>query len=90
MNQYLLDCEKEISEKDQKVRSILIDEFSKLPIEFLSKMRHFQPQIGCPNKCGFCSQFSGNVIESFTLCDLKNIISAIKYTAQKYVSKKPY
>lgn len=90
MNQYLLDCEKEISEKDQKVRSILIDEFSKLPIEFLSKMRHFQPQIGCPNKCGFCSQFSGNIIESFTLCDLKNIISAIKYTAQKYVTKKPY
>ena len=90
MKKYLLDCEIDSNEKDQIVRRKLIKEFSVLPKEFLSKMRHFQPQVGCPNKCGFCSQFSGNKIESFTIDDLKNVICAIKYTAQKYVSNKPY
>lgn len=90
MNKYLLDCEKTIDNINNEKRKKLIDEFLKLPKEFLSKMRHFQPQIGCPNKCGFCSQFSGNKVESFTLVDLKNIICAIKYVAKNYVSEKPY
>ena len=46
MKKYLLDCEIDSNEKDQIVRRKLIKEFSVLPKEFLSKMRHFQPQVG--------------------------------------------
>lgn len=90
MDRYLLDCEKTIDSINNGKRKQLIDEFSKLPKEFLSKMRHFQPQVGCPNKCGFCSQFSGSKVESFSFVDLKNIVCAIKYVAKKYVLEKPY
>lgn len=80
----LLSDEKKISNSDLEIRKKLYDEFCELPVTFLSKMRHFQPQIGCFNNCSFCSKFSICKSEFWSLDSLRNIISALKYTARKY------
>ncbi len=41
----LLSDEMIISEEDFIERKKLIEKFSKFPVEFFSKLRHFQPQI---------------------------------------------
>lgn len=82
--EFLLSDEKNISNEDLDIRKKLYDEFCELPVTFLSKMRHFQPQIGCFNNCSFCSKFSICKSECWTLDSLRNVISALKYTARKY------
>ena len=80
----LLSDEKIVSEEDLKIRQELYELFNTLPITFLSKMRHLQPQIGCFNNCSFCSKFSVCKSEYWSERTLKNIICALKKTAQKY------
>ncbi len=81
---FLLSDEKEISSNDYEIRKKLYEEFTNLPVSFVSKMRHLQPQVGCFNRCSFCSKFSVCKSEYWTLSTLRNIISAIKYTSQNY------
>ncbi len=81
---FLLRDEEQISEKDWEMRSKLYNEFLALPEEFVSKMRHLQPQIGCFNNCGFCSKFSVCKSEYWDIESLRNIIAALKYTALEY------
>lgn len=83
---FLLSDEKEISLRDFKIRKTLYDEFMNLPENFVSKMRHLQPQIGCFNNCGFCSKFSVCKSEYWKEDSLRNIVSAIKYTSKNYTS----
>ncbi len=81
---FLLSDEKEISSSDYEIRKKLYEEFADLPVSFVSKMRHLQPQVGCFNRCSFCSKFSVCKSEYWTLSTLRNIISALKYTSQNY------
>ena len=60
MKRELLSDESDISDYDHKEREELIKEFSKMPVEFFSKLRHFQPQIGCLNACSICSKYAGS------------------------------
>ena len=83
---FLLSDEKNISSKDLEIRKKLYDEFMELPITFVSKMRHLQPQVGCFNNCGFCSKFSVCKSEYWSLSSLRNIISALKYTSKNYTN----
>lgn len=83
---FLLSDEDTITNSDLAIRKKLYDEFMNLPEEFLSKMRHFQPQVGCFNNCGFCSKFSVCKSDYWDEKNLRNIISAIKYTALNYTS----
>ena len=83
---FLLSDEEQISSKDLEMRSKLYNTFMELPIEFVSKMRHLQPQIGCFNNCGFCSKFSVCKSEYWKLDTLRNVIAALKYTALEYTS----
>lgn len=86
MMNYLLSDEKTITNNDLEIRQKLSEEFMDLPIDFLSKMRHLQPQVGCFNNCGFCSKSSVCKSEYWPESSLRNIISAIKTTAQNYTS----
>ena len=83
---FLLNDEKEISKEDLEIRKKLYEEFMDLPVTFVSKMRHFQPQVGCFNNCGFCSKFSVCKSEYWDLPALRNIICALKYTAKNYTN----
>ncbi|MBE6146328.1 MAG: hypothetical protein E7171_06855 [Firmicutes bacterium] len=84
MNNYLLSDETFITEEDLRIRRQLYYKFMELPKEFVSKMRHLQPQIGCFNNCGFCSKFSVCKSEYWNEVSLRNVISALKRTAQNY------
>lgn len=84
MNSYLLSDEVSITEEDLKIRRQLYYKFMELPKEFVSKMRHLQPQIGCFNNCGFCSKFSVCKSEYWDERSLRNVISALKRTSQNY------
>lgn len=86
---FLLNDEKTISDNDYKIRKELYDTFITLPSDFLSRMRHFQPQIGCFNNCSFCSKFSVCKSEHWNESTIRNIISAIKYAALNYTHDEP-
>lgn len=81
---FLLNDETIISEQDYSIRKKLYDKFSSLPQDFLSKMRHLQPQVGCFNNCSFCSKSSVCKSEFWNEKSLRNIISALKYSAMNY------
>ena len=81
---FLLSDEREITAKDYEIRKLLHDEFCSLPENFVSKMRHLQPQVGCFNNCSFCSKFSVCKSEYWSLSSLRNIIAALKYTSKRY------
>lgn len=83
-SKYLLSDETSITEEDLRIRRQLYYKFMELPKEFVAKMRHLQPQIGCFNNCGFCSKFSVCKSEYWNEQSLRNIISAIKRTALNY------
>ena len=84
---FLLQDEESISSRDLEIRTQLYDRFMNLPKEFVSKMRHLQPQVGCFNNCGFCSKFSVCKSEYWDEESLRNIVSALKVTAHQYTSE---
>ncbi len=86
---FLLNDETNISNDDYKIRKQLYNEFQMLPPDFLARMRHFQPQIGCFNNCSFCSKFSVCQSEYWGVSAIRNVISAVKYTALNYVHDEP-
>lgn len=81
--EFLLSDEKEITETDFKERKKLVDEFLKMPEDFFSKLRHFQPQIGCLNACKICSKFAGTTTEYWTESRQRNVVAALKYSTPK-------
>jgi len=81
---FLLSDEKAITLEDLNIREELYNRFMNLPKEFVSKMRHLQPQVGCFNNCSFCSKFAVCKSEYWDEKSLRNIISALKYTAKEY------
>lgn len=84
---FLLSDESIIEKEDLLIRHQLYNEFKKFPKDFLSKMRHFQPQIGCFNNCSFCSKFSVCASEYWSEKTLRNIVSALKEVAKGYTNK---
>ena len=83
---FLLSDETAITKENQNSRQYLYNKFMELPKDFLSKMRHFQPQVGCFNNCSFCSKFSVCKSEYWNESSLRNVISALKNTAQNYTN----
>lgn len=78
---YLLTDETYINDVDYIEREKLIHEFKKMPEEFFSKMRHFQPQIGCLNACKICSKTANARVEFWGERRVRNIIAALKYSS---------
>ena len=78
---YLLSDEKQICDDDYKEREKLCSEFKKMPIEFFSKLRHFQPQIGCLNACSICSKYASTNVSCWNISRIRNIIAALKYSS---------
>lgn len=67
-----------VSVDDRQRRQFLIDQLRTLPREALQTMRHFQPQVGCLNRCSFCSQSAGTSLWNLPRRDLANLIAALK------------
>ena len=67
--------------EDQRRRQELVDQLLALPRESLQKMRHFQTQVGCLNRCSFCSQSAGTTLWNMSRRDLANLVAAMKTVA---------
>ena len=80
MDKYLLQDENDIDYKDYEERKILIEFLKKMPVEFFSKLRHFQPQIGCLNACSICSKYASTNMSYWNENRIRNVIFAIKYS----------
>ena len=87
---FLLEDESVLCKADYEERKLLYEKFLALPVEFLSKMRCFQPQIGCLNVCKICSQTANASTEYWKPSRQRNIIAALKYAAIQYQTKKPF
>lgn len=67
-----------ISREDLQVREEIAEKFRAYGSNKIRYMRNFMPQIGCPNRCAFCSQNSAKTIVRMSDRSLKNVVSAIK------------
>lgn len=67
----------------------LINAFEKMPVEFFSRMRHLQPQIGCLNCCSICSKFASKNSEYWTKNQIDNVVYALKTVGMKYKKTLP-
>lgn len=70
-----------VSQCDVSRRAELIEALRRLPSEALTSVRHFQTQVGCLNRCAFCSQSAGTTIWNLPRQELANLIAAIKTVA---------
>lgn len=68
----------DISVADLGLRVDLVRELRKLPADALANIRHFQTQVGCLNRCGFCSQGAGKTLWNMPRQALANLVSALK------------
>lgn len=70
-----------IGDKRLNNRYMIIQKLQEMNSNWLGKLRHFQPQTGCFNKCGFCSQYASGSVYELSLESIEDIISAIKTIA---------
>lgn len=85
---FLLTDEVSISEMDYEERKYLIEKFKEMPEDFFSKLRHFQPQIGCLNACRICSKVANSKVEFWSEARIRNVIAALKYASPQKDTKK--
>lgn len=64
--------------EDRHRRQELVEQLRALPREALQNMRHFQTQVGCLNRCSFCSQSAGTTLWNMSQRDLANLVAAMK------------
>lgn len=67
-----------VSAQDRSQREELVRQLRALPADALPNVRHFQTQVGCLNRCGFCSQHAGTTIWNMPRQALANLIAALK------------
>ena len=70
-----------VSVEDIQIRHDLLSQLRKLPDEAILKLKYFQPQIGCPNRCSFCSQDAGKELITISDSGMRNLVSALKTSA---------
>lgn len=73
-----------VAAEDQRRRQELVEQLRQLPREALQNMRHFQTQVGCLNRCSFCSQSAGTTLWNMSRRDLANLVAAIKTVALEW------
>ena len=72
-----------ISQADKSARLSLTDQLQNLPDEVFSRLQYIQPQVGCFNRCVFCSQSAGKDIWQFTQGGLRNFMAAFAEVARE-------
>lgn len=52
----------------------IVDALTSLPDEAITRMQYLQPEIGCFNSCGFCSQEAGTYVWQLTEDSLRELM----------------
>jgi hypothetical protein len=68
--------------EDVSVYRHIIAQLERLPREAFTRLKYFQPQIGCYNRCAFCSQSAGYDIWQFSKRGLRIFIAAVAHVTQ--------
>lgn len=76
-----------VSMYDQIQRQNLVEQLRQIPPEALDNLRHFQAQIGCLNRCSFCSQSAGTTLWNMSREALANFIAALKTVCLEWALK---
>ena len=76
-----------VSAHDQMQRQSLVEQLRQIPREALDNLRHFQAQIGCLNRCSFCSQSAGTTLWNMPRAALANFIAALKTVCLEWALK---
>ena len=72
----MLTAEGRVSDEDQAIRSRLVSTLKeRVPPEVWPRVEYFQPQVGCFNRCAFCSHSAGTEIWQLTERGLRNLLS---------------
>ena len=79
-HELLLSDELYISDSNYNERLKLKKVFLTMPEDFFSKLRHFQPQIGCLNACSICSKYASTNVSYWNEDRIRNVIAALKYS----------
>jgi hypothetical protein len=68
-----------IAPSDREKRVRLAEQLQALPADFVKRLQYIQPQIGCFNRCAFCSQEAGRDVWQLTRTGLKNLFAALAF-----------
>ncbi len=68
---------KTLRPEDLDSRARLTEQLRRLPCAALTRLQYLQPQIGCFNRCAFCSQSAGQDVWQLTRRGLRNLIAAL-------------
>lgn len=63
--------------EDLASRARLAEQLRRLPHAALTRLQYLQPQIGCFNRCAFCSQSAGRDVWQLTRRGLRNFTAAL-------------
>lgn len=67
-----------VAAEDCYRRQELVGQLRALPHEAIPNIRHFQTQVGCLNRCSFCSQSAGTTLWNMSRRELANLVAAMK------------
>lgn len=77
------ETEATISPEEIERRRELVRQLRVLPDEALTHLQYLQPQVGCFNRCTFCSQHAGTEVWQFTRVGLRRLLAAIRWLAHE-------
>ena len=69
------------SQQNAAVR-VLVQAFSSLPDTAIERLQYLQPEIGCFNGCGFCSQEAGTQVWQLDRESVQNLMTALGVVAR--------
>ncbi len=79
----LLAREQAVPMCDYESRLHLYSQLVQLPREAFTRLQYLQPQVGCFNRCAFCSQSAGREVWQFSLRGLRNFMAAFAAAARE-------
>jgi hypothetical protein len=65
-------------EESLRRRHMLYQQLRELPTEAFGQLQYLQPQIGCFNRCTFCSQHAGIELWQLSRAGLRDLVAAIR------------
>ncbi|MFC4128092.1 hypothetical protein [Nocardia rhizosphaerae] len=83
--EYLLQDEtpEDVSDDEIRQRNRILEFLRSVPDDAFTRLQYFQPQIGCFNRCAFCSQHAANVVWQLPRSSLRALIWAMRTTASE-------
>ena len=74
---FMLSSETEINDDAVRRRAALAEQLEQLPDEAFTRLQYLQTQVGCLNRCAFCSQQAGMQVWQLSATGLADLTAAL-------------